>query len=94
MQHPKPSSKLLELIGFDKEIEHKWRPVAEALGMSKNLIAEIDCSCKSDSSKCRKMLDRLFSSADSTKWNDIIKACNRNLLHSVAIKLELFFTSK
>ena len=95
MRRPGPSLKLLEAIGFDKEIEHKWCSFAEVLGMSKDLIAEVDHACQSNTSKCcRKMLDKLFSRADSVKWSDVVKACNRNFLHSVAIKLELFFIGK
>ena len=95
MRKSVPSLKLLEVIGFIKEVEHKWSAVAEALGMTKDAIDKINCTCNGNTTECcRKMLDKSLRSADSASWVNIIKACKGNFLHSVAAKLELFFTSK
>ena len=95
IQQTAPSLKLLEIIGFIKEVERHWSLVAEALGMRKDAIAEIDFTYNSNKTECcRKMLDKWLRSADSVSWSNIIGACRRNFLHSVAMKLELFFTSK
>ena len=95
VQKPVPSLKLLEIIGFIKEVEQKWSLVAEALGMTKHAITEIDRTCNSKTTECcRKMLDKSLRSADSVSWSNIIKVCKKNYLLSMAMKLELFFTSK
>ena len=91
-----PSLKLLEIVGFIKEVENKWPSVAEALGMGHDTIAKIDNMCNSDLSECcRAMLDEwLKSFAGSATWVSLIEIYNRNYLHSLAVKLEIFFASK
>ena len=95
MKNTGPSLELLEIVGFISEVKDKWSAVAEALGMTKDAIDEINHACNKNKTECcRKMFDKLLRSADSASWVNIIKACKRNFLHSVAMKFELFFTSK
>lgn len=97
VQRTVPSVELLDVIGVIKEVEHKWSPIAEALGVGKDVVAEVDCACNGDTTEsCRLMLDKWLKSADLSisSWKLLIKACNRNFLHSIAIKLEIFFAGK
>lgn len=90
-----PSVELLDIIGVNKEVKEQWSLVAEALGVGKDVIAEIDHACNSDMAEsCRLMLDKWSKGADLSSWKILIKACNRNFLHSIAKKLEIFFAGK
>ena len=82
---------LLDIIGVIKEVERKWSPIAEALGVGKDVIAEIDRACNNDKTEsCRLMLDKWVKGADLSSWKLLINACNRKFLYSIAIKLEIF----
>lgn len=95
VQRPLPSLEILDIIGFFREIEEQWSLVATALGIKIDEITEIDRSCNSNASEsCRLMLDKWSKNADVGSWNSLINACNRNFLHSIAVKLQIFFTSK
>jgi len=89
-----PSTKLLHVIGVVTEAAHKWQLVARTLGISDDVIDEIDRHCHGDPSKCCEgMLAKWLKSADHS-WDSIIKACDKNGLHSIAIKIRLFFNGK
>ena len=95
VQRTVPSVELLDVIGVIKEVEQKWSQIAEALGVGKDVIAEIDRACNSNTTEsCRLMLDKWLKGADLSSWKILIKACNRNFLYSIALKLKIFFAGK
>jgi len=92
-----PSPKLLEIVGFVEEVENKWSSVGEALGIKRDVITEVDRTYNGDSAQCcRLLLEKWLKTANSAgnKWDNIIEACHRNFLHSLATKLKIFFASK
>ena len=90
-----PSLELLDIIGFIKEVDKKWSSVAAVLGLRRDVVSEIEHACDSDMECCRMMLSKWPQTADPLhSWELLIEACNRNFLHSLAVKLQLFFASK
>ena len=89
-----PSSELLHIIGVVTEVTDKWQLIAGTLEISDDVINEIDRNCHGDALKCcESMLEKWLKSADNS-WDSIIRACNKNELHSIAKKMEIFFNGK
>jgi len=89
-----PSLELLHVAGIVTEVTNKWQLVGETLGISADMIDKIDRRCHGDASKCcEDMLAEWLKSADQG-WDNIIKACDKNGLHSIAKKIHIFFNGK
>jgi len=89
-----PSLKLLHVIGLVAEVTDKWKLVARPLGIRSDVIDEIEKSHSGATKCCEVMLDKWLKKSADPSWNCIIEACDKNELHSIAKKMQVFFGGK